>query len=403
MDSLLANYASSDEEEENQHQNSISYPKITSSASHFSSLPQPKSSLLFSAIPQPQHQLSTCVVHHDNHGNNKNIEEDEDDPKRSSKSSSLFSFLPQPKTQAPQQPISSVSSLDPTPKRVVQFKPPINLTYVKPSDLDDEDDEDEGEMEKKWRKESEALPQSSSVKSFLSSIPAPKNSSTLGVLPSATGSGRRSIVETKTPTSSSGSFGAENDQTMGNYGSYDGTSLSYESGPDKNGGSNLNYGSYESGISQDIGQKVNAGDDGSSYGSYENYTSYGTYNDYQQFGNTWSDELAAAVPERTGPSESALRVPGKRGRKDIVTEVIEVKQDELTKNRPREDQVKLTGIAFGPSYEPTSTKGKPSKLHKRKHQIGSLYFDMKQKEMELTERRAKGFLTKAQTQAKYGW
>lgn len=54
--------------------------------------------------------------------------------------------------------------------------------------------------------------------------------------------------------------------------------------------------------------------------------------------------------------------------------------------------------------QPVSTaKGKPSKLHKRKHQIGTLYHDMKQKEMELAERRAKGFLTKAETQAKYGW
>lgn len=51
----------------------------------------------------------------------------------------------------------------------------------------------------------------------------------------------------------------------------------------------------------------------------------------------------------------------------------------------------------------SSAKGKPSKLQKRKHQIGSLYFDMKQKEMELSERRARGFLTKAETQAKYGW
>lgn len=50
-----------------------------------------------------------------------------------------------------------------------------------------------------------------------------------------------------------------------------------------------------------------------------------------------------------------------------------------------------------------STKGKPTKLHKRKHQISSLYFDMKQKEMELAERRARGLLTKAQTQGKYGW
>ncbi|GKE57477.1 proline-rich protein PRCC [Tanacetum coccineum] len=51
----------------------------------------------------------------------------------------------------------------------------------------------------------------------------------------------------------------------------------------------------------------------------------------------------------------------------------------------------------------SSTKGKPTKLHKRKHQIGSLYFDMRSKEMELAERRSKGFLTKAETHAKYGW
>ncbi|KAE9601638.1 putative proline-rich protein PRCC [Lupinus albus] len=53
--------------------------------------------------------------------------------------------------------------------------------------------------------------------------------------------------------------------------------------------------------------------------------------------------------------------------------------------------------------QPVSAKGKPSKLQKRKHQISSLYFDMKQNEMQLAERRAKGMLTKAETQAKYGW
>lgn len=53
--------------------------------------------------------------------------------------------------------------------------------------------------------------------------------------------------------------------------------------------------------------------------------------------------------------------------------------------------------------QPASTKGKPSKLLKRKHQIGALYFDMRQKETELAERRSRGMLTKAQTQGKYGW
>ncbi|KAE9602443.1 putative proline-rich protein PRCC [Lupinus albus] len=106
----------------------------------------------------------------------------------------------------------------------------------------------------------------------------------------------------------------------------------------------------------------------------------------------------------SGASDNAIMFPGKkRGRNEIPIEVIEVKQEELIKNRPREDQVKLTGVAFGPSYQPVSAKGKPTKLHKRKHQISSLYFDMKQNEMQLAERRAKGMLTKAETQAKYGW
>uniref|UniRef100_A0A0A9G885 Proline-rich protein PRCC n=1 Tax=Arundo donax TaxID=35708 RepID=A0A0A9G885_ARUDO len=98
------------------------------------------------------------------------------------------------------------------------------------------------------------------------------------------------------------------------------------------------------------------------------------------------------------------RIGGKRGRNDTPTEILEVNQAELMKNRPKQDKSKLTGLAFGPSYQPApSAKGKPSKLHKRKHQIGSLYYDMKSKEMELAERRSKGILTKAETQAKYGW
>ena len=32
-------------------------------------------------------------------------------------------------------------------------------------------------------------------------------------------------------------------------------------------------------------------------------------------------------------------------------EILEVNQAELMKNRPREDKSKLTGLAFGPSYQ----------------------------------------------------
>ena len=64
------------------------------------------------------------------------------------------------------------------------------------------------------------------------------------------------------------------------------------------------------------------------------------------YGSNWGDTVS-------GSSQSAVvTVLGKRGRKEIPTEeIVEIKQDELMKNRPREDQVKLTGIAFGPSYQ----------------------------------------------------
>ncbi|MCO5606916.1 hypothetical protein L7F22_061107, partial [Adiantum nelumboides] len=102
-------------------------------------------------------------------------------------------------------------------------------------------------------------------------------------------------------------------------------------------------------------------------------------------------------------AEVLMREKRKGGRSAPVN-IVEVKQADLTSTKVQEDQLRTTGIAFGPAYKPMSTsKGKPSKLHRRKHQIGSLYFDMKQKEAELTERRAKGYMTKAETQAKYGW
>ena len=153
-------------------------------------------------------------------------------------------------------------------------------------------------------------------------------------------------------------------------------------------------------------------------------TSYGgNYESYANYGGEWG--YGSAPVEGTITAE--MIGSGRRGRKEIPpSQIVEVRQEDLVKNRPREDQVKLTGIAFGPAYQvssisyslsPTmmmklmvivqpaasSEKGKPSKLHKRKHQIGALYHDMRQKETELAERRARGLLTKKETQAKYGW
>ncbi|KAF7837965.1 proline-rich protein PRCC [Senna tora] len=377
MESLLANYASSDEEEQEQQ------PSSSKTSSLFSSLPQPKSSSLFQSLPQPKQTPNTT---------NALI--------GTAKSSSIFSSLPppkqssKPKSQIEEEPATRVSSSGPTTKKVVQFRPPIiPLTKSSVLDDDDDDEEDDGEKEENRRKKLESMPQTPSVKSFLSSIPAPRNSATLGVQTSS-GSGRRSILEADAPASNADdSTAASNfdaDQNAGTYANYE------------------SYGNYQYGTDQNPGYYMDTGTAGndiptSYYVNNDTYASYNTYGDYGQYGNNWADGSGPAAPEISGISDIAVKVSGKRGRNEIPSEIIEVKQEELIKNRPREDQVKLTGIAFGPAYQPVSAKGKPSKLHKRKHQIGSLYFDMKQKEMELTERRAKGMLTKAETQAKYGW
>lgn len=73
-------------------------------------------------------------------------------------------------------------------KKVVQFRLPANFGN------DDEDGKDEDEREKQKRK-SESLIQTSSVKSFLLTVPKPNISMTLGALTSASGLSRRSMLE----------------------------------------------------------------------------------------------------------------------------------------------------------------------------------------------------------------
>ncbi|XP_031271362.1 uncharacterized protein LOC116129767 isoform X1 [Pistacia vera] len=395
MDSLLATYASSDDDEEQPQQQQ-------STSSFFSALPKPKSFSLFSSLPQPHKSPITKTPI-------------QPKPTSNSNNSSIFSSLPQPKSQSSQPPEKST-------KRVVRIIPAI-----KSNNFDEDDEDEEEEKQRKKRKESQILNQDSSVKSFLSSIPAPKSSATLGVLHANQGSGRRSIIETEAPAASSSGFDAKNessaDQNEVSYASYElgsdqnaidyanqypsvGNYAIHEVGSDQNTvdhyqneqnyasrevGSDQNVGTYENYVGYESSIDPNMHSvDGSRYVNYKSYNGHG---DYGQF------ESGAMVQET-----ASFRVPRKRGKNEIPTEIVEVKQDELMKDRPREDQVKLTGKAFGPSYQqPVSTKGKPTKLHKRKHQISSLYFDMKQKEMELAERRARGFQTKAQTQGKYGW
>ncbi|KAJ3698470.1 hypothetical protein LUZ61_002175 [Rhynchospora tenuis] len=320
---------------------------LTSSASIFSALPPPKSGSL-AIFGQESSELY-------NHKEKK------------SGTGLISSSIPAPKVKELTNSLGSAVN----PKKVVHFTPPIN---PRSQNVDDEDDDEES------KKKNSILDSSFNASSNLSSmLPAPKNSLCLAPPSNSSNlfSSRKSNLDTQLP--------AINTAPVQEPVQYE-TNQSY----DPNWSGNVAQTGYvetsSSGYAMD-------------YGNAENYVGYEGYG--------WSTDVT--VGNSTGTSVAMElhdlgRARGKRGRNEMPPEIVEVKQDELMKNRPRQDQVKLTGIAFGPSYQPaTSSKEKPSKLHKRKHQIGSLLYDMKQKEMELAERRAKGFLTKAETQAKYGW
>ena len=307
MDSLVASYASSDEEEEVQ-------PSLTVKSS--------SSSSVFSAIPQPNQSRSS---------------KDEAFNSSSSTRGSFLSSLPPPKSSTSRQQNPSPS----LPKRVVQIKLPVN---PRPTNLDDDDDdEEEGKARKKRRQMESAAAASnnSSVKSFLSAMPAPKSSQALGALPSlgsgsGSGSGRRSILETETPsTDQTQSFSSSETQTEQVAGVVDNYYAGYEQNPSGNVDA-FGYGGYEH----------NSSGSGDVVSAYVGYDGGG--------GNAWNGgggfEGTTGVPEAFMAMDSGAR-RGRRGRNDFPTEIVEVKLDDLMKNRPRVDQVKSTGIAFGPAYQ----------------------------------------------------
>ncbi|XP_020594919.1 flocculation protein FLO11-like, partial [Phalaenopsis equestris] len=214
MDSLLANYASSDDEGEAEEvSRPISTSKLSSlstnlpppkSSSFFSSLPPPRiatssspssSSPLFSSIPPPKSQFPNHSL------DDYKREDDGGKPYRKLPSSSIFSSLPPPKTSssatysslpAPKSQSGNPSnkpSLDQNARKVVPFTIPLNPSMLKSHDPDEEEDE---EMIRKVRKDAPPL---SAPKALSSMLPAPKNSICLAPAQSM-GVLRRSSLQT---------------------------------------------------------------------------------------------------------------------------------------------------------------------------------------------------------------
>lgn len=388
MDSLLANYASSDDEGDDNPSSELgsktstsltspnkpssslsalpppkslfSNPPPAPKASLFSSLPPPKTSnstkgSIFSSLPPPKSKEPTKLRVFDTNPNRPVKEEDPFEEiggevgidSSLTSSTSIFSSLPPPKSSGttifvqeggefykqkekkstkgsvfssiPAPKLESTNSLrlEANPKKVVHFTPPINPSYV-----DDKDDEEE-----ESKKNNSIVEPSFNASSNLSSmLPAPKNSLCLAPQSNSSNmfSSRKSNLDTQLPAIST----APVQQPI-----QDEPNQSYDSNWVGNVAQTAYVETSSSGYTMD-------------HGNVENYVGYEGFN--------WSTDVS--VGTSTGASvpmevHDLGRARGKRGRNEMPLEIVEVNQHELMKNRPRPDQGRLTGSAFGPSYQ----------------------------------------------------
>lgn len=271
-------------------------------------------------------------------------------PKNSS-SSSLFSTIPPPKSEnLGHEKSMNLSSSDQNPNRGVQFKLPPNPSVPNSGQFDDEE-EDENVKGRSNVKDysSSSVPKASSSLS-LSWLPAPKN--TFGLVPSSgSASSRRSIVDTDFSADNSGGFASVHESSSLGSGDYQAYNGGCSAAPTEGANDETTYMSIPSngavGWDQTEAEGTTySGCDGNVAASYwdPSYGGAAEYGSYQGNGSECTAPVTSDVPDMG-------RIGGKRGRNEIPMEIMEVKQDELMKNRPRQDQTKLTGIAFGPSYQ----------------------------------------------------
>lgn len=410
---LLANYGS-DGEDEDSTEVSVAVSSHSGSKSLFS-LPPPKASA--QAVKSNGSHFRSSVARKaeptslpsDFFGDSSTLYGEETSFEAKEKPSSLFTKLPPPSSTR-----FSLANLPPPStlkKKTVEFKPPINLSALESTD---EDDINRRTKRSKVSEASKTGPEGK-VGGLAALLPPPKNSLGAGLAFGGGGGGsggRRTAMETasvSTPTK-------ELNYTRPNT-SHAGPQLmgsSSETQVTVNPNTQYHY-SAQPGQGHSAPENVYSQTElrtPEGHFAQEQYTAAAAYfTGPQQSHSSWQyADSSGVVSEPSSvnsvpdPLAEVLQRERRKGKNEPPPQVIEVKQADLTAGRHREDQLRTTGIAFGPNYQPVSSgKDKPSKIHRRKHQIGALYFDMKSKEMEMLDRRSKGNLTKAETQAKYGW
>ncbi|CAM6104938.1 unnamed protein product [Calypogeia fissa] len=331
-------------------------------------------------------------------------------------SSSLFAKVPPPASSSTSKALFGKLPLPSTSKAkpVREFRPPINYALL---ETKEEDDLEKSRKRSKLTKENDRATEPKVGEGLIAFLPPPKNSLGSGAALGGGGSqgGRRTVMET---ASDPYNMARENAGDISRR--VEKTELKAE--VPAVGVSHSGYGAEPAVQSGEVSYGQPDGgyydpQDGNAQQAYAPYE-YGTGHAFS-VGNGYGEQswqypeanaYGAASQQSQGSAPvqvlaEVIKKERRKGRDEPPPQMIEVKQADLTGgSKVREDQMHTTGIAFGPNYKPAaSNKDKPSKLHRRKHQIGALYFDMKQNEMNLLDRRAKGNLTKAETQAKYGW
>lgn len=125
-------------------------------------------------------------------------------------------------------------------------------------------------------------------------------------------------------------------------------------------------------------------------------------------GETWNGESGSGMHESDVWTSLITAEHRKINRKrkgmhvQEAPNIVEINQAELTR-RPI--------VGHNPAEPPSTAQemsamrgaSRPEQTTKRRHQITSLYYEAKQRELSIKENRAQGMKTRKETQAKYGW
>ncbi|KAG0604027.1 hypothetical protein M758_10G138400 [Ceratodon purpureus] len=438
MDSLLASYASDEEDDREEEEEDVK-PLPAVKASLFGRLPPPRNpsaGVSSGALPPARSLVKVEDVGDGAAGESRSglfgklpppkVERFGGNPNDEGlgfgvgAKASLFAALPAPRVGFERVKVEegSGNGSAKVKKQVVAFKPPIDVSVL------EDDDDDWRPAQKRVKKEVESVVKGAGGLQAL--LPAPKNSLGLGSAlgGGGGGGGRRAAMEVAARTedvkaeplavnsrvSVSAAAPEVKREGLGSQGRVQYDNSAYAVDESAAFAPQIPYSNEAYGWTAPQGAYAPADEKPQ---SVHNVNSHYEQQNWQYTGNASHSSQSSQASYAPASSEpvsdpvaQVLQAERRRGREDKMAAptIIEVKQADLTGGKVREDQLRSTGIAFGPSYQPvSSSKDKPSKIQRRKHQIGTLLHDMKAREMELLDRRAKGNLTKAETQAKYGW